>query len=173
MLNSVKENKIMTEKYDVGKFGPIQAFKVKEGNLTMTTTQGVGGDIVRPSLASPIVEGDPVKIAGDLLFVKCSAGDIPIAYAHANPNDWEVEPTANANDGDYPRRYCALEFVGRKIKTVKLEAANSAVTAGNYIKVGATTVGCYDKNANATNAVGIALEGASASSGAEIAVLFI
>ena len=62
----------MVEKYDVGKFGPIQAFKVKEGNLTMTTTQGVGGDITRPQVASPILEGDPVKIAGDLLFEKCS-----------------------------------------------------------------------------------------------------
>ena len=163
----------MVEKYDVGKFGPIQAFKVKEGNLTMTTTQGVGGDITRPQVASPILEGDPVKIAGDLLFEKCSAGDAPIAYAHANPMDWDVEPTANANDGDYTRRYCSLEFIGKKIKTVKLEAGNSAVTAGNYIKIGATTVGRYDKNANASGAVGIALEGASASSGAEIAVLFI
>jgi len=163
----------MVEKYDVGKFGPIQAFKVKEGNLTMTTTQGVGGDITRPKVAAPVVEGDPVKIAGDLLFEKCSAGDAPIAYAHANPMDWDVEPTADANDGNYPRRYCSLEFIGKKIKTVKLEAANSAITAGNYIKVGATTVGCFDKNSNASGAVGIALESASASSGAEIAVLFI
>ena len=61
----------------------VQAFKVKEGNLTMQTTQGVGGDITRPQVANPVLEGDPVKIAGDLLFVKCSAGDTPIAYAHA------------------------------------------------------------------------------------------
>jgi len=162
----------MTEKYNVGKFGPIQAFQVKEGALTMVTTQGVGGDLTRPQVANPVSEGDPVKIAGDKLFVKCSAGDAPIAYAHANPMDWDVEPTADAADGAYPRRYCALEFVGRKILTVPLEAANSAVTYGDYIKIGATTVGKYDKGTS-SNGVAIALESATASSGAEIAVLFI
>ena len=59
-----------------------------------------------------------------------------------------------------------------KILTVPLEAANTAVTAGDYIKVGATTIGCYDKGA-ANNHIAIALEGASANSGDSIAVLFL
>ena len=53
---------------------------------------------------------------------------------------------------------------------MKLEAANSAISAGNYIKVGTTTAGCYDKSSSATDA--IALEDATASSGAIIKVAF-
>jgi hypothetical protein len=162
----------MTTKYNVGSFGVTHAFPVKEGNLTMATTQGVGGEMIRPQLASPVTKGMGLKIAGDLLFAPCAAGDEPIGFAAADPNDWDVEPTADALDGAYPRRYCSIEFRGHKILTVKLEAANTAVTAGDPIKVGATTAGCYDKG-TASNKIAIALEGATASSGAEIAVLFI
>ena len=159
-------------KYNLGSFGVTHAFPVKEGNLTMATTQGIGGEIVRPALASPVTKGVGLKIAGDLLFAPCAAGDEPIGFAAADPNDWESEPTADALDGAYERRYCSIEFRGHKILTVKLEAANTAVTAGDPIKVGATTAGCYDKG-TASNKIAIALEGATASSGAEIAVLFI
>lgn len=162
----------MTVKYNAGSFGVTHAFKVKEGNLTIVTTQGVGGDIKRPSLATPVTKGTGLKIAGDFLFTPVTAGDVPIGFAAADPVDWAVEPTANANDGDYPRRDCSIEFRGTKILTVKLEAANTAVTAGDYIKVGATTAGCYDKGTS-SNGIAIALEGATASSGAEIAVLFL
>ena len=144
----------MSEKYDVGSFGVTHAFKIKEGNLTIVTTQGVGGDMTRPSLASPVTKGMGLKIAGDLLFAPCAAGDVPVGFAAADPNDWAVEPKQAALDGAYERRYC------------------SAVTAGDYIKVGATTAGCYDKGTS-SNGIALALEGASASSGAEIAVLFL
>lgn len=162
----------MSVKYHVGSFGVTHAFKVKEGNLTIVTTQGVGGDIQRPQLASPVKKGDALKIVGDFLFGAVSAGDIPICFAAADPVDWAVEPTASANDGDYERRECSLEFRGQAIRTVKLEAANSAVTAGDYIKVGSTTAGCYDKGTS-SNGIALALEAATASSGAEIAVLFL
>ena len=159
-------------KYNVGSFGVTHAFPVKEGALTMATTQGVGGEIKRPSLATPVTKGMGLKIAGDLLFEPVAAGDTPIGFAAADPNDWTTEPTQNAADGAYPRRDCSIEFRGVKILTVPLEAANTAVTAGDYIKVGATTIGCYDKGA-ANNHIAIALEGASANSGDSIAVLFI
>lgn len=162
----------MAVKYNVGSFGVTHAFPVKEGNLTMETTQGVGGEITRPKLASPVKKGMGLKIAGDFLFAPVSAGDVPIGFAAADPTDWTTEPTANANDGLYPRRDCSIEFRGTKILTVKLEAANSAVTAGDYIKVGSTTADAYDKGTS-SNGIAIALEGATASSGAEIAVLFI
>ena len=162
----------MTTKYDVGNFGVTAAFPVKEGNLTIVTTQGVGGDIKRPSLASPVSKGMGLKVVGNFLFGPVTAGDTPIGFAAADPVDWAVEPTESANDGSYPRRDCSIEFRGWAIKTVPLEAANTAVTAGDYIKVGATTAGKYDKGAS-NNHIAIALEGASASSGASIAVLFI
>lgn len=162
----------MSEKYDIGSFGVTAAFKVKEGNLTIVTTQGVGGDITRPVLATPVKKGMGLKIAGDFLFAPCAAGDTPIGFAAADPVDWAVEPTTSASDGDYERRYCSIEFRGHKIKTVKLEAANSAIVAGDYIKAGTTTADCFDKGAS-NNHIALALEAASASSGAEIAVLFL
>lgn len=162
----------MTVHYDVGSFGVTHAFPVKEGNLTMETTQGVGGDITRPKLATPVKKGMGLKIAGDFLFTPVAAGDEPIGFAAADPNDWKIQPTAAATDGNYERRECSINFRGHKIKTVKLEAANSAVTAGDYIKVGSTTADCYDKGTS-SNGIAIAFEGATASSGAEIAVLFI
>lgn len=158
--------------YNAGSFGVTNAFPVKEGNLTIATTQGVGGEMTRPQLANPVRKGMGVKIVGDLLFAPCAAGDEPIGFAAADPVDWAVEPTVDALDGAYERRNCSIEFRGHKILTVKLEAANTAITAGDPIKVGATTVGCYDKG-TASNKIAIALEGATASSGAEIAVLFI
>lgn len=157
---------------NVGSFGVTHAFPVKEGNLTMTTSQGVGGDITRPVLASPVNKGDALKIVGDRLFGPVAAGDEPIGFAAAEPNDWTVEPTADAVDGAYDRRECSIEFRGHKILTVKLEAANSAITANDPIKVGATTAERYDKGTS-SNKIAIALEGAAANSGAEILVLFI
>ena len=162
----------MSEIYDAGSFGVTHAFKVKEGNLTITTTQGVGGDIKRPSLASPVTKGMGLKVVGDFLFGPVAAGDVPIGFAAADPVDWAVEPTASATDGSYERRYCSIEFRGHKIKNVPLEAANTAVTAGDYIKVGATTAGKFDKGTS-SNGIAIALQSASASSGDSIAVLFI
>ena len=45
------------ERYNAGSFGVTAAFPVKEGNLTIVTTQGVGGDMKRPSLANPVSKG--------------------------------------------------------------------------------------------------------------------
>jgi hypothetical protein len=157
---------------NVGSFGVTHAFDVKEGNLSMETTQGVGGEITRPKLANPVRKGMGLKIAGNRLFEPVSAGDVPIGFAAADPIDWTTEPTTAANDGDYPRRPCSITFRGTKILTVPLEAANSAITAGDYITVGSTTIGAYDKGSSSTG-IAIALEGATASSGAKIAVLFI
>ena len=156
---------------NVGSFGVTQAYPVKEGDLTIVTTQGVGGDITRPSLARPVIKGEGVKIVDDFLFAPLEAGDEPIGFAAAEPVDWTVEPTNDATDGDYPRRECSIEFRGHKILTVPLEENNTAVTAGDPIKIGATTPNHYDKG-TASNKIAIALESATANSGAEITVLF-
>ena len=162
----------MSEKYNIGSFGVTAAFPVKEGNLTIVTTQGVGGDIKRPSLASPITKGMGVKVAGPFLFGPLSAGDEPIGFAAADPVDWTVEPTQSANDGQYERRNCSISFRGVKILTVPLEAANSKIVAGDYIKVGSTTAGAYDKG-NSSNGIAIAFEDVAANAGGEITVLFL
>ena len=56
------------------------------------------------------------------------------------------------------------------MQTVQLEAANSKIVVGNYIKEGTTTVGTFDKSTSAT--CDIALQDAAASSGIKIDVLF-
>ena len=155
-----------------GSYGVTHVFKAKQGNRTAATIRDGMGRRKGVTYASEIEKGDWVKISGDNEVTKCSAGDtnaIGIAmddYYHVG-----AIPTTSANWGSYTNNCCVkVETFGRKIETVQLEAANSAVTAGNYIKVGSTTYKRFDKDTNATNA--IALEGASASSGALIQVLF-
>ena len=158
-----------------GEFGPVIEGIAKEGNVTIETTHNIGGDVSAPKVASPISEGMAVKLAGwdatenAPIFEACSAGDAHIGYAYNTPQ-FEVEPTASASYGSYKSRKFSVELRGHCVKTVPLEAANSAVSVGNYIKPGASTANKYDKDSNATTA--IALQPADASSGAKIDVLF-
>ena len=100
-----------------------------------------------------------------------AAGDAAIGIAIADYDHDGKIPKDAANWGSYENNCFVRVATGaRVIKTVQLEASNSAVSAGNYIKVGTTTAGCYDKSSGATDA--IALEDASANSGAKIQVAF-
>lgn len=155
-----------------GAFGVTHVFKAKQGNRTAVTSRDGTGKRKTVYYANEIEKGDWVKLSGDEEVVKCSAGDsnaIGIAmddYYHVG-----AIPTTSANWGSYDNNcYVKVETFGRVIKTVQLESANSAVSVGNYIKVGSTTYNRFDKDSNATNA--IALEAAGASSGARIKVLF-
>lgn len=160
----------MAKIYNAKVEGLVQTFDCNEGNVTIETVSGVGGDITKPKFASPIKKGDLVKITGDLTVSACAAGDAPIGIAVANPRMVE-EPTTGASFGSYTPRRVSVRLFGHELRTVPLEAANSAVSVGNNIKVGSTTAQRYDKGSNgSTNA--IALEAATASSGAKIAVLF-
>lgn len=155
-----------------GAFGVTHIFKAKQGNRTAGTQYNGMGKTKGVTYASPIQKGDWVKLSGDEEVVKCSAGD-NTAIGIAMDDFYHVGaiPTTSANWGSYDNNcYVKVETFGRKIKTVQLEAANSAVSVGNYIKVGTTTYNRFDKDSNATNA--IALEAATASSGARIKVLF-
>lgn len=155
---------------NIGSFGVTDTFNLNEGAVTIETVSGVGGDITKPKFAAGLKKGDFVKISGDFTVTKCGVGDAYHGILVSNPKMVE-EPTTGGNFGTYTPRIASVELDGKKMKTVKLEAANSAITAGDYIKVGATTAQCFDKGTS-SNAVGIALESATASSGAKIAVLF-
>lgn len=158
-----------------GEIGPVIEAVAKEGNVSIVTTHGIGGNKTEPQVASPISKGMAVKIAGwdatenAPIFEACSAGDAHIGYAFNDP-EFEIEPTASASYGSYKSRRFSVVLRGHYVETVPLEAANSAVSVGNYIKPGATTANKYDKDSNPTNA--IALQPADASSGAKIDVLF-
>ena len=158
-----------------GEIGPVIEAVAKEGNVSIVTTHGIGGNKTEPQVASPISKGMGVKIAGwdatenAPIFEACGAGDAIVGYAYNDP-EFEIEPTASASYGSYKSRKFSVELRGHCVQTVPLEAANSAVSVGNYIKPGATTANKYDKDSNATTA--IALQPADASSGAKIDVLF-
>ena len=156
---------------NVGSFGVTDSFNLNEGNMTMETVSAVGGDITKPKYASKMSKGIFVKVTGDWTVSACAAGDAFHGVLESSPKTVE-EPTESANWGSYTPRRGSINTVFRKIKTVKLEAANTAVSAGDYIKVGASTAQCFDKGTS-SNAIGIALEAATASSGAKIVVGFL
>ena len=154
-----------------GKFGVTHIFEAKMGNRTIATIRDHSGKRTGPVYANEIHKGDRVKISGPNQVEKCGAGDAAIGIAMDDYDHEGAIPKTAANWGSYDNNtYVRVETTARVIKAVKLEAANSAITAGNYIKVGTTTPGCYDKSSNATDA--IALENASANSGAIIKVAF-
>ena len=154
-----------------GGYGVTHIFEAKQGNRTIDTVVDGTGKHTGPKYANEIKQGDRVKISGPNQVEKAGAGDAAIGIAMADYDHEGAIPKTAANWGSYTNNcYVRVETGARVIKSVKLEAANSAVSAGNYIKVGTTTPGCYDKSSGATDA--IALEDATASSGAMIKVAF-
>ena len=154
-----------------GSYGVVHIFKAKQGNRTISTIVDGTGKHTGPAYANEIKQGDRVKISGPNEVEKAGAGDAAIGIAFADYDHEGAIPKTAANWGSYENNCIVrVETCARVIKAVPLEAANSAVTAGNYIKVGTTTPGCYDKPSSATDA--IALESASANSGEIIKVAF-
>lgn len=154
-----------------GSYGVVHIFEAKQGNRTISTIIDGTGKHTGPAYANEIKQGDRVKISGPNQVEKAGAGDAAIGIAFADYDHEGAIPKTAANWGSYENNcYVRVETGARVIKAVKLEATNSAISAGNYIKVGTTTAGCYDKSSSATDA--IALEDASANSGALIKVAF-
>ena len=154
-----------------GTYGVTQTFEAKQGNRTISTIVDGTGKHTGPAYANEIHEGDRVKISGPNQVEKCAAGDAAIGIAIADYDHEGAIPRDAANWGSYENNcYLKVETGARVIKSVKLEASNSKIVAGDYIKVGTTTPGCYDKSSGATTA--IALEDAAANSGALIRVAF-
>lgn len=154
-----------------GTYGVTQMFEAKQGNRTISTIVDGTGKHTGPAYANEIHEGDRVKISGPNQVEKCAAGDAAIGIAIADYDHEGAIPRDAANWGSYENNcYVRVETGARVIKSVKVEASNSKIVAGDYIKVGTTTPGCYDKSSGATDA--IALEDAAANSGALIRVAF-
>ena len=154
-----------------GTYGVTQMFEAKQGNRTISTIVDGTGKHTGPAYANEIHEGDRVKISGPNQVEKCAAGDAAIGIAIADYDHEGAIPRDAANWGSYENNcYVRVETGARVIKSVKLEASNRKIVAGDYVKVGTTTPGCYDKSSGATTA--IALEDAAANSGILIRVAF-
>lgn len=156
-----------------GQFGVTHIFNANMGDRTIATIRDYQGKRTGPAYENEIVQGDLVKLTGPEEVAKCEPGDTPIGIAMDDYDHEGPIPTTAATwgDADYDNNaIIKVETLGKVIKTVKLEPANTKISTGDPIKVGATTAGCYDKGASSNN--NIALEDAAANSGALIKVLF-
>lgn len=154
-----------------GSFGVTQIFYANMGNRDINTIRDHSGKRTGPVYANEIAQGDLVKISGPNEVTKCAAGDAPIGIAMADYDHEGAIPKTAANWGSYENNAIVrVETFARVIKSVKLEATNSKIVAGDFIKTGTTTPGCYDKGTSSNFA--IALEPADANSGAIIKVAF-
>jgi hypothetical protein len=161
----------MAEIRKFGKLGPRLTFKANEGNLTITTIDTVGGEIPGPVFATPIKDGDYVKLTGNMEVTACVATDTEcIGVAVGKPQFKGQQPTVNKTWGNFTPRMVTVELMGAAVRTVTLEAANTKVDAGMMVKLGATTAQRFDK-ATVENGTRV-LVGAAANSGAKIPVLF-
>ena len=154
-----------------GKYGVTHIFEANMGNRTISTIRDHAGKRTGPSYANEINEGNLVKITGPNQVAKCGAGDTPFGVAMADYDHEGPIPKTPGTWGSYDNNAIVkVETFARVIETVQLEATNSKIEAGDPIKVGTTTPGCYDKGTSSNNA--IALEDAAANSGALIKVAF-
>lgn len=162
----------MAELEQKGSFGVSHIFYANMGNRTVSTIRDYSGKRTGVNYTNEILEGDLVKITGDNEVAKCAAGDTAaIGVAMENYDHEGKLPTTSETWENYDNNAIVkVDTFGKVIKTVQLEASNGKIVAGDKIKVGATTVGCYDKGTATNNT--IALEGAAANSGAKIRVLF-
>lgn len=161
----------MAELPKFGQLGPRIPFKCKEGNMTIQKINTVGGDIPGPVFQSPITDKMWVKLAGDWLIEPCAATDPEcIGQVVGTPKFQGQQPTVAANWGSYEPRRVDVELMGTAVRTVTLEALNTAISVGNCVKFGGTTAQTYDKATveNGTRALVAALQ----HTGAKIPVLF-
>ena len=114
--------------------------KALEGAISIVETVSVTGDGKKPSLASPVKQGDAVAIAGDdgeYTYIKAAgANDIVIGFVHDHP-EYDVDPTQGmtenaAKTADVLRK-CGVESTFTDIRTVPAKASE-AITAGMYVE---------------------------------------
>ena len=161
----------MAELPNFGELGPRLTFKCYEGNVTITTGSMVGGDLDVPVFAAPITAGMYVKLKGDNLIEPCAATNTEcIGQVIGTPQFKGRQPTVSKTWGNYEARRVTVELMGKAVRTVTLEAANTKVDAGNSVTFGATTAQTFDKDSTANTTR--ALAGAAANTGAKIPVLF-
>jgi hypothetical protein len=118
--------------------------KAVEGAVSIVDYVSVTGDGKKPSVASPVKQGDAVVIAGDdghYPYIKKANGSngIIIGFAHDHP-EYDVDPTQGytenqAKSADVLRK-CGVDTVFSDVRTVPAKASE-AITAGLYVEFSA------------------------------------
>jgi len=115
--------------------------KAVEGAVSIVETVSVTGDGKKPSVASPVKQGDAVAIVGDdgeypYIAKATGANGAIIGFAHDHP-EYDVDPTQGytenqAKSADVLRK-CGVETVFSDIRTVPAKASE-AIKAGMYVE---------------------------------------
>lgn len=124
--------------------GIIFPAKALEGAISITETVSVTGDGKKPSVQSPIKQGDALAINGDdgeYPYVELADGTNGpiIGFAHDHP-EFDVDPTTGytqnqAKTADMLRKL-GVDSVFNDIRTVPAKASE-AITAGLYVEFSA------------------------------------
>jgi len=149
---------MVKEAYNIGRYGVRTAFKAKEGTITMTETNGIGGTRIEPKLSAPIKKGDKVKLDGDMIITKATTGSLVIGVAYANPLDFAVSPAtdytqAQAISADMLREV-TIETIFKKIVRVKCKSGES-IAAGDYLEYGSSNIDEFEEADSATGIIAL------------------
>lgn len=117
--------------------GVILPVKAVEGAITIKDTVSVTGDGPKPTLATPVKQGDAVAITGDLQVEKATGSNgTVIGFVHDHP-EYDIDPIkdytkAQAISADMLRK-CGVETPFVDVRTVDAKASE-AITAGMYVE---------------------------------------
>ncbi len=123
----------MSEELNIGR-GVVAPFVAKEGTITITTAQTVGGDVKVPVLSAPLEKGDLVELAADMTVTALSSG-IPIGFVYNTPK-FENEPRTNYTQAEAVTagmlREVGIETFFKKIITLDAKE-DEGITVGKYL----------------------------------------
>jgi hypothetical protein len=146
------------EAYNIGRYGLRVAFKAKEGTITMTETNPIGGKRIEPKLSAPIQKGDKVKLDGDMTVTKATTGSVVIGEAFANPLDWKIQPTTNYTQAQAVTaellREVTIETIFKKIIRVKCKSGES-IAVGDYLKYGSSNIDEFEEADSASDIIAL------------------
>jgi hypothetical protein len=125
----------------------IVPMQIDEGAFTATSSHVEGG-----YFASPLADGDPVKLVTSLSFVvtKATGTDVPIGYCDGSPR----------GDRTTRGRECNIYLYGIRVMPVELATNSAQVSAGD--KLSASAVG-WVKTTASTNVIALGVSAASGS----------
>ena len=150
-------------------------FQALEGNATAATITGPRGDMSGVTYASPIVEGDLVKLSTTCAWgvERCAVGDMAVlGIAQHTPIGEMNQTMTQANMvTNKALRTVVVECFGVMTREVQLEAGNAAIAEGDYLTAGAVARNCFDKIGAGYTAT-VALADAAGASGDTIPALF-
>lgn len=157
------------KEYNYGETGPAVTFKALEGDVTVTEVQTPGGAFGGAVFTKQLKAGDLVTVAGPMSVKKAEGSDSTpiIGVAVTEPYFKGKAPTASANQGEYEPRRVTVRLFAPAVRMVTLTSGNTQVAAGDYLAPTSANPQVFNKSTDPTKI--IALEEASANSGAKIA----